>query len=144
MANIVAFKLDASFEILVSVSNFNRLSVVLDSGKGSFTFDGNPVGTFEIPGETVSTMAITDLMLIARVTPNKYQAAQMAEAYYRGKLVLEAEFKAKLRVPALMDLTYNLDIKDFTVYVNELSDRSLCHCPLWDNGPNQSSDMLFF
>ena len=68
----------------------------------------------------------------------------MAEAYYQGKLVLVAKFKAKLLVPALLDLTYNLDIKDITVYVNELGDRSLCHCPSWDDGKNQSSDMLLF
>ena len=82
----------------------------------------------------VEGMAITDLMLIARVTPNRHQAVQMANAYYKGNLVLEAEFTATLRVPALFDFTYNADIKDITVYVNELSDRSLCHCPSWDNG----------
>lgn len=131
--NIVVMKLDASFEVLISVSNPNHIAVSLDKCGGSFTFEGNPVGTFEIPGEMVEGMAITDLMLIARVTPNRHQAVQMANAYYKGNLVLEAEFMATLRVPALFDFTYNADIKDIAVYVNELSDRSLCHCPSWDN-----------
>jgi len=68
-------------------------------GKGSFAYDGNQVGTYEIPSVTVASMAVTDLMLIARVSPDRYQALQMAQAYYRGNLELEADFQAQLTVP---------------------------------------------
>ena len=146
MEKLALLKLDFSIEILVSVSNSNHLSVVLDEGKGSFTFEGISVGTFHIPGDNVQRMAVTDLMLIARVQPDKYQAVKMAEYYYQGKLVLKAEFEAKLRVPAFMDFTYNLDMKNLTVFVNELSDRSLCHCPSWDNNQTTTTTtpLLFF
>lgn len=141
--NMVAMKLGVGFEILISLSNPNHVTAALDVGKGSFRFDGKHVGTYEIPPSSVKGMSVTDLMLIAKVTPDKMQALQMAEAYYRGKLVLEADFTAKLRVPALMDVTYNLDMKDITVYVNELGDRSLCHCPSWDE-PNKTSAPVLF
>jgi hypothetical protein len=141
--NIMALKLDASFEILISLSNPNHLGVALDKGKGSFTFDGKPVGTFEIPPDFIGAMAITDLMLVAKVTPDKYQAAQLAAAYFRGKLVLEAEFQATVRVPAMFDMTYHLSVEDIRVDVNELSDRSLCYCPSWDESKNHTNTILF-
>eukprot|EP00429_Kryptoperidinium_foliaceum_P012576 CAMPEP_0176030520 /NCGR_PEP_ID=MMETSP0120_2-20121206/15016_1 /TAXON_ID=160619 /ORGANISM="Kryptoperidinium foliaceum, Strain CCMP 1326" /LENGTH=377 /DNA_ID=CAMNT_0017363765 /DNA_START=399 /DNA_END=1528 /DNA_ORIENTATION=- len=126
---MVALKLGASFEILVSVSNPNHLTVVMDKASGSFSFDGQPVGTYELPDATAEGMAITDMMLISKVTPDKKQALQLAEAYYKGDLVLKADFKARFRVPALFDVTYNLHLKDIDVYVNELGPRDLCHCP---------------
>ncbi len=141
--NMVALKLDASFEILISVSNPNHLTVSLDKATGSFSFDGRPVGTYMIPSETAGAMAITDMMLIAHVSPDKYQAVQLAEAYYRGNLVLQADFHAKLRVPALFDYTYNLEMKDIDVYVNELGPRELCHCPSWTETKKYTPNLPF-
>jgi hypothetical protein len=144
MGNIASFKLDASFEILISLRNPNHLDVALDKGSGVFRFDGNQVGTFEIPPVFLGAMAITDLMIVTSLRPDKYQAVQIAEAYYRGKLDLDADFKASLRVPALNDFKLSFEKNDFVVHVNELSDRSLCHCPSWDDGKNHTSDFLFF
>ena len=143
MESFVALKLDASFEILISVSNPNHLTVVLDNASGSFSFDGHPIGTYMIPSEVAGGMAITDMMLIANVSPDKYQAVQLAEAYYRGKLVLKADFHAKLRVPALFDYTYNLEMSDIDVYVNELGPRDLCHCPSWDKADKPTTTLPF-
>lgn len=143
MENIVALKLDASFEILISVSNPNHLTVVLDNAVGSFSFDGQPIGTYMIPSETATAMAITDMMLIAKVTPDKYQALRLAEAYYRGNLVLQADFHAKLRVPKLFDYTYNLKMNDIDVYVNELGPRDMCHCPSWEDTRNPTPKLAF-
>lgn len=143
---MVALKLDASFEILVSVSNPNHLTVVLEKASGSFSFDGQPIGTYQMPEATAEGMAITDMMLIAKVTPDKYQIVQLAEAYYRGNLVLNADFNAKLRAPALFDVTYDVHMKDIDVYVNELGPRDLCHCPSWDDAPhtNSATGLAFF
>jgi hypothetical protein len=144
MESLVALKLDASFEILISVSNPNHVTVVLEKASGSFSFDGKAIGTYEIPSETAEGMAITDMMLIARVTPDRYQALQLAEEYYKGNLVLKADFKAKLRAPALFDVSYDLHMKDIDVYVNELGPRDLCHCPAWSNAGDFPITVAFF
>mmetsp|Transcript_114720 Transcript_114720/g.171578 ORF Transcript_114720/g.171578 Transcript_114720/m.171578 type:complete len:522 (+) Transcript_114720:166-1731(+) len=133
---IAAFKLDLGFEILISLSNPNRLQVALDNATGSFTFEGDPVGTFSIPPDDIDAMAITDVMLITHVTPSKMQAFRMGEAYANGNLLLEAEFDATIRVPFLMNLTRTVHVDGIQVYVNELSDRSLCACPTWDDHKN--------
>mmetsp|Transcript_25121 Transcript_25121/g.43992 ORF Transcript_25121/g.43992 Transcript_25121/m.43992 type:complete len:533 (+) Transcript_25121:144-1742(+) len=144
MANIAAFKIDASFEILISLSNPNHLDAALDRGKGSFSFQGKQVGTFEIPPATADAMAINDLMLITHVSPDRQQAIELAEAYYMGKLVLEAQFDGTIRVPALFDYTRDVSVKNIVVDVNAMSDRSLCHCPTWDDGKNHTSILPVF
>jgi len=82
MKDIVAFKLDASFEILASLSNPNRIAAVIDRGKGSFSFEGENFGTFEIPPVTGDAMAITDFMIVVNVSPsNRQQVVQLAELH---------------------------------------------------------------
>jgi hypothetical protein len=139
MTDIAAFKLDASFEILISLSNPNHVHAALDRGKGAFSFEGKQIGTFEIPPVTADAMAINDLMLITHVSPDRQQALQLAEAYYMGKLVLEAEFEGTIRIPAFFDYTLEVSVKHIEVNVNALSDRSLCYCPSWDDGKNHTS-----
>jgi hypothetical protein len=134
--NIASLKLDASFEILVSLSNPNRFDVAVDKASGGFTFEGKRVGTFIIPPLTAASMAITDLMLIAHVTPDKYQALQLAEAFYKGKLILIADFEATLRVPALRNLTKQVSVDSIMVNVTAVTDRSLCACSTWDEKPS--------
>ena len=134
-----ALKFDASFEILASLSNPNHFSIALDSGKGSFSFDGKPFGTFEIPPLTAEPMAITDFMMIIHISPDdKYQAIQLVEAYYTGKLVLHAEAKGTIRIPALFDYSHNINVDNIVVDINAASDRKLCRCPTWDDDKNHS------
>ena len=143
--SLVLMKLDASFEILVSVSNPNHVTVVLDKATGSFAYEGKDIGTYEMPSATAEAMAITDMMLIAKVTPDRYQAFQLAHAYFNGNLVLTADFNAKLRAPALFGVSYEVHMKDIDVYVNELGPRDLCHCPSWDDKPTiHTSPVAFF
>jgi len=143
MENLLAFKIDASFEILISVSNPNHIDAVVDKATGSFSFEGKPLGTYEIPSKTAEGMAITDMMLVAKVTPDRYQAIQVAEAYLRGNLILQADFNGKLRVPALFNVTYDYHKKDIDVYVNVLGPRDLCHCPSWDEAKNHTNAIAF-
>jgi hypothetical protein len=139
MKNIVAFKFDASFEILASLSNPNRVAVALDRGKGSFTFEGKQFGTFEIPPVTADPMTITDFMMIIHLSPaDKIQAVQLVEAYYMGKLILDAEFEGSIRVPALFGYSREIDVNNIVVDINQSSDRSLCQCPTWEDGKNHS------
>jgi hypothetical protein len=55
--------------------------------------------------------------------------------------VLEAEFVATIRVPALFNYTGNFTVKNIPVDVTALADRTLCQCPSWDDR-NQSSSLL--
>eukprot|EP00980_Cylindrotheca_fusiformis_P016966 scaffold5159_cov112-Cylindrotheca_fusiformis.AAC.20 len=139
--NIIFLRVDASFEILVSLSNPNRIAVALDQGTGTFTFKGEPLGTFMIPPFTAGDMAVTDLMLIAHATPNRKQAYEILNAYMGGSLVLEAEFDATVRVPSFFNYSRNLTVTNIPVDVTALADRKLCHCPSWDD-TNHSSPLL--
>lgn len=140
MKNIIVFELDASFEILASLSNPNRVGAFLERGKGSFSFDGKPFGTYEIPPFDVEAETITDFMIVVKVVPSdKAQAIRVAEAYYLGKLVLEADFEGTVRVPSLFNLTQSVAVQNIPVDVNALSDRSLCRCPTWNDDKNHSS-----
>ena len=140
--NVAALKLDASFEILISLSNPNRVDVALDRATGGFKFDGNYVGTFEIPPVILESMAITDLMLIAHVSPDRYQALQLAEAYYMGKLLLDADFTATIRIPFLDNYVKHVSVDNIPVNVTEQSDRSLCACPSWDDAKNSTGPSI--
>lgn len=140
--NIIALRLDASFEILVSLSNSNRISVALDQGSGTFSFNGQPLGTYMIPPFTAGGMAVTDLMLIAHANPDKSQAYQILHAYMSGSLVLEAEFDATLRLPAFFNYTRNVTVTNIPVDVTALADRTLCHCPSWDDTNLSISSLL--
>jgi U3 small nucleolar RNA-associated protein 7 len=144
MTNIAAFKFDASFEILLSLKNANRLGGALDRGKGTFSYDGKQFGRFEIPPVTADAMAISDLMIVAHVSPDRQQALELIEAYYLGKLVLDAAFEGTVRVPALFDMTMDIHIKNIVVDVNALADRSLCQCPTWNDDKNHTSAIPTF
>lgn len=142
ITSLATFKVDASFEILVSVSNPNHLDVVLESVSGSFQYQGEDVGTYVIPPVTVKGMAVSDLMLIARVTPTRRQAVKLVEAYYHGDLELEANAAATVKAPAIFDLKYNLQLDKIPVYVCELGPRDLCHCQDWGNGTDHSASWM--
>ncbi len=70
-------------------------------------------------------VANTDLMLISHVTPDKYQALDIGEAYDVGKLVLEAEFDGTICILAFFDLTFDIHVVDLVFNANELSDNTL-------------------
>jgi len=130
--SMASMKVSADFEILASLSNPNHFDVALDMGKGSFTHDGVFVGSFEIPPVTAKAMSITDLMIITTFTPEKWEALSITSEYYHGRLVLTVDAQASIRVPALFDYSFHADMKGLVVHVSELSDRSLCACPTWD------------
>lgn len=127
----------ADIQILGSLSNPNHIDVVLDVGKGSFYHNDAFVGTFDIPPVTVKGMSITDFMIVAHLAPDKWDALSLSKEYYQGHLVLSVDTQLTVRVPALANYRFSTEAKGMQVYVNELSDRSLCACPTWDE-PNST------
>jgi hypothetical protein len=138
MDSMTSFKATAEFQILASVYNPNLLDVAVDMGKGSFAHGGEIVGTYEIPPTLIVSQSITDLLIIARFTPEKWQALSITAEYYSGNLVLHVNADASIRIPALLDYTISTSLQDIVVHVNALSDRRLCSCPTWSNNNSTS------
>lgn len=136
--SLTSMTVTADFEILASVSNPNHIDVALDMGQGSFTHNGAFVGTFDIPPVTVKAMSVTDIMIVAHLSPDKWDALSLTAEYYRGKLVLHVDAQATIRVPALADYSFATSLQDIVVHVNEMSDRHLCACPDWEEAKNNS------
>jgi hypothetical protein len=131
MDSITSFTATAEVQILTSIYNPNLINVALDSGRGTFAHNGELVGTYEIPPTMIVGRAITDVLIVARLTPDKWQALSLSAEYYHGTLVLHVNADASIRIPALLDYTLHTSLQDIMVHVNELSDRQLCACPTW-------------
>jgi hypothetical protein len=140
--SMTSMKATAEFEILASIYNPNHLDVALDMGKGSFTHDGAFVGTYEIPPTYIAANAISDILIVASFTPEKWQALSITAEYYRGTLVMHVDATATIRIPALFDYTFSTSLKDIVVHVNDMSDRHLCACPTWSDASNHSKARL--
>jgi len=134
--SITSMKVTTDIEILASVSNPNHFAVALDMGRGSFTHNQAFVGTFDIPPVTIEAMSVTDFLIIAHISPQTWDALSLTEDYYQGKLVLDVDAQAEIRIPAFRDYTYAANLKDIIVHVNQLSDRHLCACPTWSDTKN--------
>lgn len=129
MDSMTSFTATAEFEILASIYNPNVFDIALDVGKGNFAHDNTIVGTYEIPPTLIASQAITDILIVAKFTPEKWQALSITAEYYHGTLVMSVNADATIRIPFLFDYTISTSLQDITVHVNELSDRHLCSCP---------------
>jgi hypothetical protein len=110
----------------------------LDTNRSHFrSHDHVFVGTFNIPPLTVSAMSITDMMIVASFSPDKWDALSLTAEYYQGKLILTVDAQATVRVPFLADYSFTTEMKNLIVHVNQQSDRHLCACPSWVN-PNKT------
>lgn len=134
-----SMKMEAGFQILISVSNPNKLDAVIDMGSGSFKHDGVHVGTFEIPeGVVLKRMAITDYLINVNITPDKWQALELTSEYYKGTLSFIVEAEIDVTIPALGGYTFQTDISNYMIHVGDaMSDRHLCACKEW-KGDNPS------
>jgi hypothetical protein len=136
--SLTSIKVSADMELLASVANPNHFDVALDMGKGSLTHGGAFVGTFDIPIVTVPAMSITDVLIIAHLSPGEWEAVSLVADYYQGKLVLEVDTQVTLRVPALFDFSFTYKKKGVVVHASDMSDRHLCHCSSWDEDKNRT------
>jgi hypothetical protein len=133
MDSMTSLKATAEFEILASVYNPNHIDVALDVGRGTFAHDGVLVGTYEIPPTSIAAGAITDILIVASLAPDKWEALSITAEYYRGTLVLQVDAEATIRIPVLADYTVTTSLKGIVVHVNDMSDRHLCACPTWSD-----------
>lgn len=139
MESLTSLKATADFEILASVSNLNHFDILLEHGsKGSFRHAGVAVGTFDIPPIRAAAMSLTDVLVVAHLTPEKWEALSLTAEYYRGALVLDVDVTAKIRIPALWNFALTHTLRDIEVHVNDLADRRLCACEDWDSARNKT------
>jgi hypothetical protein len=138
--SMTSMSVDADIEILMSIMNPNHFDVALDMGKGTFSHDGAFVGSFEIPPADAKAMAITDITILAKFTPEKWEALSLTAEYYRGTLALDVDSQASIRVPALANYTYEAKVTNMRVHVNDptMMDRHLCACPQWKDATNKT------
>ena len=128
---MTSMKMQASFQILMSVQNPNRFDIVLDMASGSFKHDGAQVGTFTVPRTSIQSMAITDLLVSVTFTPDKWEALQLTAEYYKGTLTFMVDMAAAVQIPALANFTYDFEMDNYKVLAADpkLQDRHLCYCP---------------
>jgi len=130
---MASLKVSASFDLLISVYNPNRVEVDLKNGGGQFHYDGEYIGSFEIPEGKIAEEAISDIIVKVTFTPDKWQALQLTSEYYRGTLRFMVGGHAHVSVPALGSYSFEAKFDDIEVNPNDpnLDDTHLCACPGW-------------
>jgi len=130
---MTSLKMQASFQILISIYNPNKFDALLDMGAGSFKHDGVHVGTFEIPSESAKAMSITDYLVTVTLTPDEWQALELTSEYYKGTLTFVVDAHVTVTLPALGGYTFQTQFDDYFIHVgDEMSDRHLCACSSWE------------
>lgn len=132
ISGLTSLKVEASFEILMSVENRNRLDIALEGVSGDFSYDGEQVGTFTVKRTIVQATSITDAVITCTVTPTRWEALGLISDYYKGKLVLMANVSGVVRIRGI-GITLPVKISDVLIPVNDQAskDRHLCACPEW-------------
>mmetsp|Transcript_24594 Transcript_24594/g.37080 ORF Transcript_24594/g.37080 Transcript_24594/m.37080 type:complete len:495 (+) Transcript_24594:75-1559(+) len=130
---MASLKVSASFDLLISVYNPNRVEVDLKNGAGQFHYDGEYIGSFEIPEGKIAEEAISDIIVKVTFTPDKWQALSLTSEYYRGTLRFIVGGHAHVSVPALGNYSFEAKFDDIEVNTNDpsLDDTHLCACPGW-------------
>ncbi|KAL7452203.1 hypothetical protein ACHAWC_003931 [Mediolabrus comicus] len=130
---MASLKVSASFDLLISVYNPNRFEVDLKNGAGQFHYDGEYVGSFEIPEAKISEEAISDFVVKVTFTPDKWQALSLTAEYYRGTLRFVVGGHTHVSVPAFGNYAFEAKFDDIEVNPSDpdLDDTHLCACPGW-------------
>jgi len=141
---MASMKVEADFEILASVANYNGIDVCVEKGAGGSFRHGNiSVGTFDIPPVCVASSAVTDILIIAHFAPDRWKSFDIGKEYYRGNLVLEVSAAGAIRVPSLFNATFKGNFDNIVVHVSQMSDRHFCHCPSWKEAKNDTPSALW-
>jgi hypothetical protein len=135
-------KLEAEFELLLSIHNPNRVGVDLVMGSGSFSHDGTYIGRFDIPAHTeIRQQSISDVLVTITLKPDKWEALALTTEYYRGILAFSVDTAVTVSAPALLGYTYQAKFGNVLVHVSadaQGDDRSLCACPQWKDEKKKS------
>jgi hypothetical protein len=138
---LTSLKMKASFEVLMSVENDNRLDIVLEDFVGKMKHDGNDAGTWSFPTTTIGATSITDTMLTITLIPSdKWQAISIISDYYKDELEFFVDVTGLVKIKGI-GFTIPVQENDIYVKVNDpdMKDRHLCACPEWkDLAPTAS------
>lgn len=145
IAGLTSLKMEASFEMLISVKNENRLDVALENFGGKFKHDGDDIGTFSLDTTIVEATSITDMLVTCTVVPDKWEALGLVSDYYKGQLELLVDVSGSVKIKGI-GFSIPVKIDDILVKVNDpsLDDRHLCHCPQWKDLYPTASPVLSF
>jgi len=139
---LTSLKMEASFQILLSIYNPNHLSITLDGVGGKFNHDGERVGTFSMPTSIIQADSITDVLVTCTVVPDKWEALGIISEYYKGTLLFDVTANGAVKIPGI-GYSVPVKISDFLVYVNDQSDdRHLCSCPEWKDVKTKVPSLL--
>lgn len=143
---LTSLKVQASFEILTSVKNKNRLDMALEGVAGKFKHDGQEVGTFEIKPTTIAASAISDVLVTCTVVPDRWEALGLVADYYKGTLQFLVDISGSVRIKGI-GFSIPVKMTDILIKANKnvsKEDRHLCACPQWkDLHPTPSPVMSF-
>lgn len=142
---LTSLKMEASFEILMSVKNENRVEVALEGFGGKFKHDGQDIGTFSLPRTIVAATSITDLLVTCTVVPDRWEALGIISDYWKGKLAVLVDVTGSVKVKGI-GFTFPIKVTDVLVKVNDpdMDDRHLCACPEWKDLVPTASPRLSF
>jgi hypothetical protein len=139
--SMATLKAEVDFEILMSIENANHLAVALDMGRGIFKHAGQTVGHYMIPAVAAAALSITDVMIIATVSPQSWEALELTKEYYADKLVLLVDADVNLRIPTMFNYSQEVSLRDIPVKINRESERHLCACKKWDGNNTLLADI---
>jgi len=128
---LTSLKMEASFQILTSVENKNRLDIALEGVAGKFKHDGEEVGTFEVERTIVAASSISDAMVTCTVVPDKWGALGLIADYYKDKLEFLVDISGSVRIKGI-GFSIPINLTDILVKANKTvkkQDRHLCACP---------------
>mmetsp|Transcript_8229 Transcript_8229/g.12641 ORF Transcript_8229/g.12641 Transcript_8229/m.12641 type:complete len:603 (+) Transcript_8229:83-1891(+) len=142
---LTSLKMEASFEILISVKNKNRFDMALEGFGGKFKHDGEDIGTFSFPRTIVEGTSITDLLITCTVVPGRWKALGLIADYWKGDLSVIVDANGSVKVHGI-GLSFPVKVSDALVKVTDpdMDDRHLCACPEWkDLVPTASPGLSF-
>jgi hypothetical protein len=142
---LTSLKMEASFEILMSVKNENRLDVALEGFGGKFKHDGEDIGTFSLPRTIVEATSITDMLVTCTVVPDRWEALGLISDYWKGQLEFLVDVSGSVKIKGI-GFSIPIKVSDVLVKVNDpdMDDRHLCACPQWkDLVPTASPKLTF-
>ena len=143
---LTSLKIEASFQILTSVENKNRLDIALEGVAGKFKHDGEEVGTFEIERTIVAASSISDVMVTCTVVPDKWEALGLIADYYKDELEFLVDVSGSVRIKGI-GFSIPINLTDILVKANKTvkkQDRHLCACPQWKDLYPTSPPVLSF
>lgn len=129
---LTSLKMEASFELLISVENKNRLDIALEGVGGTFSYDDEQVGTFTMTRSIIQASSITDVVVTCTVAPTRWEALGLISDYYKGKLIFFADITGVVKIRGIK-ITIPVKISNVMIKVNDpdATDRHLCACPQW-------------